>query len=110
MKRIALLTCLAAWIPVANAEYLIQSGTVTAVTNTIGNEEQFAIRVVGGTGVCTGASWIVFKLSTAASEKIYERAYAAALTALALGTAVNVYDYHDTGDCSHAESIQLLKS
>ena len=108
MKPLFLALFLVALAPVANANYLVENGTVTAVTNTTGNDEQFAIRITGGTGTCNTGVWIVFKLVNAGTEKIYDRAYAAALTALALGRAVNVYDYHDTDSCSHAESIQIV--
>lgn len=102
-------SCLALllWASIANADYLASNARITMVSNTQSNQERFFIRVTGGTGVCTGGATIVFKLANAGSEKIYDRAYAAALLAFSLGSLVNVYDYHDTSSCDHAESIQV---
>jgi len=108
MKSFFVSLLLMAMAPIANATYLVENGKVTAVTNTTGNDEQFAIRISGGTGLCNTGVWVVFKLVNAGSEKIYDRAYAAALTALLAGSVVNIYDYHDTDNCSHAESIQIV--
>lgn len=65
------------------------------VSSTNGNAASFQIMVSGGSGVCTSATgtWVVFPLSAAADVEAHQRAYAAAMMALAIGMRVTLYNY-----------------
>jgi Family of unknown function (DUF5992) len=90
------------------AGYLVEGGTVTKVMNTENKTDIFQLRVEGGTtNQCEGAN-IKFNGSLT-SPAIHARAYSTALTALATGMTVSVYNYDSGDDCNGAAYIEISK-
>ncbi|OZG72362.1 hypothetical protein BTA51_16665 [Hahella sp. CCB-MM4] len=89
----------------ANAGDLATGSKIASITNTNSNSNAFVIRVEGGTGPCVGKS-IVFPLSIAGSQSIFDKAYAAALAAFAGGFSIRVHNYSDDS-CNQAAYIEL---
>ncbi|WP_444922794.1 DUF5992 family protein [Microbulbifer sp. DLAB2-AF] len=97
-------------VTLAQGEYIATNATITKVGNTAGNEASFWVVAENGTGPCvtTGTqNNIYFPKSAAGTEKIFDRAYSAALAALASGKPVNIYNYLD-GTCNTAVAIEVL--
>jgi hypothetical protein len=72
-----------------------------------GNGASFFIVVTGGTGPCitTGTqNNIYFPKASAGTPEVFDRAFSTALTALASGQKVNIYNYVD-GTCNAAIEI-----
>lgn len=102
-----------AFILAANSsygEYLVKGATISEVSNTIGNSQDFYIIVKGGTGICAN-SQIRFPYPTATNlEKSFDRAFSIALTGYVSGQTIHVYDYDESSTgCNGAESIRLTK-
>jgi len=107
-KKIAMLFVMSTSIAMAQGDYIAQDAKIVRVTNTAGNQDEFIINVVGGTGVCTGQAptMIKFKLASATSPEIFNRAFSMALMALSTGQKVSVYNYVDTA-CDNAVYIGI---
>lgn len=107
-KAISMLLFLMQFTVAAHAGvYVVKDAVITSVSNTNGNREEFTIWVSGGTGSCVDTT-ITFPASSAGSESVYQRAYAAALAAFASGARVWVHNYVDDS-CAAASYIRLLK-
>ena len=94
----------------SHAGYLAANVTITKITNTWNNADQFAVVVSnagGGTGPCSN-SQIYFPRSASPNSFLHERAFAMALDAFNSGKRVDIYNY--TGnDCSNAAYIGIIK-
>lgn len=91
-------------------KYIAIDSKITKIGTTAGNGESFWVVATGGTGPCvtTGVqNNIYFPREAAGTEKVYDRAYAAALSALAAGKKVNIYNYVD-GICGKAAAIEIM--
>ena len=94
----------------AQGQYIVTNAIITKVGNTSGNGPSFWVVAEQGSGPCVSSSGqnnIYFPASAAGNTKIYDRAYAAALAALASGKHVNIYNYVD-GSCNTAASIEVM--
>jgi hypothetical protein len=89
----------------AAGAYIVTGGTITSITNTASNTSAFTVTTSGGTGVCTGVA-ITFPLSSFPDADTMARAYATALTALALNATVTIYNY-SSSTCTTATYIQI---
>jgi len=90
----------------AYAGELIQGATVVEVANTYNNGADFAIKVEGGTGVCSTASYIVFPESKQQSADSNKQAFSIALTALTTGRKVRIHNFEDNA-CDGANFISI---
>ncbi len=88
-------------VPSANAGLLVQDGQVTMVSNTTGNQSQYKVDVVGGTGLCADTT-LIFNEARAGDHEVFKRGFAVALTALATRLPVTVYSYDDDNCYSSA--------
>ena len=86
---------------------LVVDAEIVSIMNTGSNQAKFVVRTAGGTGVCANSN-IVFPAAAAANQDIYNRAYAAALMAYALGSKVRIHNYQDNA-CTGAAYIRLSK-
>lgn len=91
----------------AAGAYLASNATVTQVTNTGNNGQNFALQTQGGSSICEG-QYITFPEADAANANAHQRAFSAALTALSTGMKVTIYNYAD-GTCDRASYIHLMK-
>jgi hypothetical protein len=87
--------------------FIAENVTITQISNTGSNIDKFVIWTSGGTGPCANRS-IHFPASATNSEKVFDRAYSAALTAFASGTKVTIHNYNGP-DCVNASYIRLSK-
>ncbi|MFT4925461.1 MAG: hypothetical protein ACI8WB_001554 [Phenylobacterium sp.] len=94
----------------ADGQYIVLNAKVTKVVNTSGNGASFMVVTAGGTGPCTTTTIqnnIYFPKSAAGTDKVFDRAYSTALTALVSGSKVNIYNYVD-GACDKAAAIEIM--
>lgn len=87
----------------AAGAYIVISGVVTSVANTGSNLDNFVVRTSGGTGTCTSST---FPRDAVPTQAVHDRAYAAALTALASGATVSIYNYEGL-TCDRAAYISI---
>lgn len=106
LLRQTILTCLVCMSCAANAGDLIVGGTITKISNTSSNLQNFAILVSGGSTNLCGSAWINFPVSAVADVESHKRAYAIALVALTTGLTVRVHNYVDN-TCNTAAYIEL---
>ncbi|WP_444886552.1 DUF5992 family protein [Microbulbifer sp. JMSA008] len=96
----------------ASPGYIAKNVKIVSVANTGANAMTFTVRTANGTGICSGES-ITFPLSIAGNagnnEGIHNRAYSAALMALASEKKVSIYSYEDSSICSKAAYIEVFK-
>jgi hypothetical protein len=92
----------------AQAGYIATDATVIRISSTNGNTASFQVMVAGGTGPCTSVNgtWVVFPLSAAPDADTHNRAYAAAMLALATGMRVTLYNYTND-DCVQASYVAV---
>jgi hypothetical protein len=110
MKNLSLLLLIALSMilvrPVLAGE-LTKGATILEVANhATGNGKNFAIKVEGGVGPCTG--WIYFLEDSAASPAAYSQAFSIALTALSADKKVRVHNFIDDA-CIGAKFISISK-
>ena len=94
----------------ANGQYIATNAKIIKVGNTAGNGESFSVVATQGEGPCISSGSqinIYFPLYAAGSEKVYDRAYAMALAALASGKKVNIYNYAGAS-CDTAAGIEIM--
>jgi hypothetical protein len=97
--------------PAAAAGYLVQGGTVAELENTSRNANNFAVKVIGGTGACSNQV-ILFSPNAVANANIYSRSFTMALEAFKGNYKVNIYDYISPGtavSCNNGGQIVLTK-
>jgi hypothetical protein len=87
---------------------LVRNTTILEVTNTFNNGPDFAIRIEGGTGVCSTTSWLIFPESKKQSADSYKQAFSIALAALTTGHKVRVHNFSNNL-CSEANFISITK-
>lgn len=95
----------------AHAGEIVHGASVRGVTNTANNiAGQFAIRVSGGTGPCTGNTYITFPISSVSGQNVetHKRTFNIALAASVTGDLVNIYNY-ESNTCDKAVFIELTK-
>jgi hypothetical protein len=85
---------------------LIRDATIVEVANNYSGGAEFAIRLSGGVGVCTSATWIVFPEAKASSTTSNKQAIATSLLALTTGKKVRVHNYQDDS-CAGANFISI---
>ncbi len=93
----------------AYAGELVRDAIVVEVANTYNNGADFAVRLEGGTGICSAAIWIVFPESKKQSVDSYQQAFAIALSALTTGTRVRVHNFEDDS-CDGANFISITNA
>ena len=106
MVRIVLLVVLAMQPAVSTAGELTKDATVLEVANHATGGKNFAVKIEGGTGVCTG--WVYFFEEQAPSAATYNQAFSIALTALTAGKKVRIHNYTDDS-CTGATFISLSR-
>lgn len=107
MIRFCALAILFATFQVSSGQLAVNANVVE-VANTNSNSQDFAIKLSGGTGICSGSTWIVFPESKKQSEDSYKQAFAIALTALTAGSKVRIHNFEDDS-CSGANFISITK-
>ncbi|MBU1619312.1 MAG: hypothetical protein KJ556_03375 [Gammaproteobacteria bacterium] len=86
---------------------LTKNATVLEVANhATGNGKNFAIKIEGGTGPCSG--WVYFMEDKAPSSATYNQAFSMALAALAGDKKVRIHNYTDD-DCTGATFIAISR-
>lgn len=106
----AIFLCMLTASAVSANQYIVTDAIVTKVGSTAGNGESFWVVAKHGQGSCVSQSSqvnVYFPRTAVNSEKIFDRAYAAALSALTTGKRVNIYNYADSS-CDKAVAIELL--
>jgi hypothetical protein len=95
---------------IAHAGQLVTGATVLEVANTNTGDASFAVRIEGGSGICTGTSphWIVFPDSRKASSASYSQAFAIALAAIASEKKVRIHNFIDDS-CAGASFISIVR-
>lgn len=102
-----LLPVLAMLLPVVStAGELTRDATVLEVANHATGGKNFAVKIEGGTGVCTG--WVYFFEDQAPSAATYNQAFSIALTAVTAGKKVRIHNYTDDS-CTGATFISLSR-
>lgn len=88
----------------------IANGKVEEVTNIVGNEKQFGIKLsAGSSGVCAGGFMYIKASSFGDDIDSYKQAFSLATTALVADKRIRVHNY--TGDSCHgATFIGLYKN
>ncbi len=90
----------------AHAGYLVRGAKIVNVQNTSSNGSNFAIKVVGGEGPCSGK--VIIFPEKAVPYDVYKRGYAIALAAMKNDWSVGVYDY--SGDsCRNGGQLSVSK-
>jgi hypothetical protein len=87
---------------------LIRDAMIVEIANTYAAGADFAIRVEGGTGVCSGPGFIVFPAASAASAASFNQAFAIALAALASDRKVRIHNFVDNS-CLAATFISVSR-
>lgn len=97
-------------LTLAQGQYIATNTTITKVGNTAGNGASFWVVAQHGSGPCVSVGVqtnIYFPKHAAGTEKVFDRAYAVALAAVASGKPVNIYNYLD-GSCNTAAAIEIM--
>ncbi|MDB9456111.1 DUF5992 family protein [Dolichospermum circinale] len=98
-------------VPNAKAAGTLVSGAkVAIVQNTSSNGDNFAIKLLGGTGACAN-QFILFPATGVSNRSINDRGLTIALTALAQKLSVDAYDYTSPGDitdCAKGGQISII--
>jgi len=90
----------------AYAGELVRDATVVEVANTNSNGADFAVRLEGGTGICSTANVIVFPESKKQSADSYKQSFSIALAALTTGAKVRIHNFEDDS-CNGANFIAI---
>ena len=91
------------------AGILVSGAKVGIVQNTSSNGDNFAIKLLGGTGACAN-QFILFPATGVSNRSINDRGLTIALTALAQELSVDAYDYISPGnitDCAKGGQISV---
>ncbi|MFN5955129.1 MAG: DUF5992 family protein [Dolichospermum sp.] len=89
---------------------LVSGAKVAIVQNTSSNGDNFAIKLLGGTGACAN-QFILFPATGVSNRSINDRGLTIALTALAQKLSVDAYDYTSPGnitDCAKGGQISII--
>ncbi len=86
--------------------YLVKNATVTFVTNTSGNSDQFQITTSGGTGTCANTNIFFRPYNT--NPEAYARAFVIATIAVTSNLKVDVYNY-GSDTCTEGAFIGVRK-
>jgi Family of unknown function (DUF5992) len=115
VSLITLFLLLQSFCVLADPTVIADGVTITEIGNATGNQDNFYLRVIGGTGACTSSTngtLIVFPLTASGTQgsnhEIHARSYSAALAAFMAGTTITVTNYVD-GGCEQASKIKLSK-
>ena len=107
LKPLTLLLCILD-SSFANAGDLLNSATITSITNVGANQDRFVVYFTGGTGVCSDNKFIKFPMDAAVSKEAHARAFSLAMTALTTGMKVRFHNY-ENNSCDRASYIQISK-
>lgn len=109
MRKVVSACLLSLTFTAVQAGELVRDAMIAEVSNTNNDDASFAIRIEGGTGVCSGPSvWIVFPQIRSASDASYNQAFAAALAALAAEKKVRIHNFDDN-TCAGANFISVSR-
>lgn len=90
------------------AGQLIMNAVILEVANASNNGPDFALKLEGGTGVCSTSTWIIFPENKKQSDDSYKQAFSIALTALTTGNKVRIHNFEDDS-CSGANFISISR-
>jgi hypothetical protein len=85
---------------------LTKGSTVLEVASNGSNAANFAVKVTGGTGLCSG--WIYFPEVKVSSITTYNQSFTLATMALAADKKVRIHNYSDNS-CTGADFISVSK-
>jgi hypothetical protein len=89
----------------ASAGYIVTGAKIIKIANTANNQDYFSVLISGGTGPCA-TMWVAFPQSAAATQKILDRAFALAMSAMTAGYVVSIYNYQ-SDSCDKAAYIEV---
>lgn len=88
---------------------VMAKGKIVKIDSTTSSSGTFSIFVEGGGGYpCNGNSHAI-SLANFPDEKSFERTYSLALTALAVGYDVEVYNNPVSASCPYMNAIRIIK-
>ena len=87
---------------------LIINAEIVEVANTYGGEQDFTVRLEGGTGICSSSPWIIFPESKKQSDASYQQAFSIALAAMTTGKKVRIHNF-ESDSCYGANFISITR-
>lgn len=92
----------------ATEGFIVTKATITKITSTSMNSEIYRVYYENGVDdFCNGH--VRFFQAKANSERIFDRTFTLATSAMLSGSKVSIYSYADREDCDSAVAIEVLK-